>query len=209
MNNLFLVKDRVLVVDDHPLVRMGLVQLINQDPAFTVCGEAGAAVEVPGLVLSEDPDLMVLDLTLSDGSGLGVLREVLRLAPHLGVLVVSMLDARVYAERCRQSGARGYVAKEEAPATVVSALRAISGGGTWFPDAMVGSDKPTASNLSPRELEVFDLIGRGLPTRAIAEKLTLSDKTVEAHKANLKKKLGVQHAAELVKLAFSWRDGGA
>jgi DNA-binding NarL/FixJ family response regulator len=161
------------------------------------------------LVQREDPDLMVLDLTLSDGSGLGVLREVLAVAPHLGVLVVSMLDARVYAERCRQAGARGYLAKEGAPTTVLEALGAIAGGGTWFPDAIAGGDKPSVANLSPRELEVFDLVGRGLPTRAIADKLGLSDKTVEAHKANLKKKLGVHHAHELVRLAIGWKEGGA
>jgi DNA-binding NarL/FixJ family response regulator len=92
---------------------------------------------------------------------------------------------------------------------VLEALGAIAGGGTWFPDAIAGGDKPSVANLSPRELEVFDLVGRGLPTRAIADKLGLSDKTVEAHKANLKKKLGVHHAHELVRLAIGWKEGGA
>lgn len=207
MNDAFLVKDRVLVVDDHPLVRLGLVQLINQSLDLEVCGEAAAGAEVLPLVESLDPDLLVLDLTLKDGSGLGVMRTVLAAAPHLKILIVSMLDPRAYAERCRQSGAKGYLAKEEAPAQVIAALRAIAADGVWFPDADTTSDRPTVANLSPRELEVFDLVGRGLPTRAIAEKLTLSDKTVEAHKANLKRKLGIQHAHELVRLAIAWQNG--
>jgi DNA-binding NarL/FixJ family response regulator len=201
-------RTRVMLVDDHPLVRIGLAHLVAADPAFLVCAQAGGVGEVPALVREHDPDVLVLDLMLRDGSGLDLLKRLLVDVPHLNLLVLSMNDQRVYAQRCLDAGARGYLMKEEASDLVIAALRAVAGGGIFLSPSMPERDAapntvPVAA-LSDREMRVFELIGAGLPTRAIAARLDLSGKTVETHQANIKKKLGIEHAAELVRLAIAW-----
>ncbi len=200
-------RTRVLLIDDHPLVRIGLAGLIDAESTMMVCGQAGSVAEVAPLIAGVDPDVVVLDLMLKDGSGLELLKSLVASSPHLRILVLSMHDQRVYAERCLRAGAKGYLMKEEAAALVIDALRAVSSGGVFLSPSL-GAPGPHArapiEDLSDREMRVFELIGEGLPTRAIAERLDLSDKTVEAHKAHIKKKLHIEHAPDLSRLAFSW-----
>jgi DNA-binding NarL/FixJ family response regulator len=149
---------------------------------------------------------------LKDGSGLDLLKALLLEFPHLNVLVLSMHDQRVYAERCLKAGAKGYLMKEEAAELVVQALRVVADGGIFTSPSLRAASHDSGrlplEQLSNREMRVFELVGDGLPTRAIAERLALSDKTVEAHKANIKKKLGIDHAPELARLAVAWRETG-
>jgi DNA-binding NarL/FixJ family response regulator len=203
-------RTRVLLIDDHPLVRIGLARLLSAEPWLEVCAQVGSAAEAVPLALEHDPDVVVMDFMLRDGGGLDLIRALLAAAPHIGILVLSMHDQRVYAERCLKAGARGYLMKEEAAESVVTALRTIAAGGTFLsPSIGRGGDaRPPLERLSDRELRVFELIGESLPTRVIAERLGLADKTVEAHKANIKSKLGISHAAELARLAVAWRETG-
>ncbi len=207
----FQLRTRVVLVDDHPLVRLGLAHLIATNPALEVCAQAGTVDEVPPLIRRHDPDVVVLDLMLRSGNGLDLLKSLLVEFPHLNILVLSMLDQRVYAERCLKAGAKGYLMKEEAADLVVAALHAVSQGERFISPSLKnarGSTRLPLEQLSDREMQVFELIGSSLPTRAIAERLALSDKTVEAHKANIKRKLGIEHAQELVRLASSWHETG-
>jgi DNA-binding NarL/FixJ family response regulator len=204
-------RTRVLLVDDHPLVRVGLARLIEAEPTLMVCGQAGSLTEARSQVLEADPDAVVLDLMLKDGSGLDLLKSLLHEFPHLRVLVLSMHDQRVYAERCVKAGARGYLMKEEASELAIQALRTVAAGSVFFSPSLSRpgpQGRAPLETLSDREMRVFELIGEGLPTRAIAERLALSDKTVEAHKANIKRKLGIEHAAELAKVAMAWMETG-
>lgn len=199
---------RVLLVDDHPLVRMGLRQLIDRETDLGVCAEAAGAAEALAAARAHDPDVVVVDLMLADGNGLDLVKALHEELPHVAVLVLSMHDQRVYGERCLKAGAQGYLMKEEAAARVAEALRTVAAGRTFGQQASAGAPSPVAT-LSDRELAVFELVGAGLPTRAIAMRLSLSDKTVETHKANIKRKLGIGHAGELVRLAIAWHETGA
>jgi DNA-binding NarL/FixJ family response regulator len=210
----------VLLVDDHPVVRKGIGQLITQEPGFHVVGEAESAAQALEMIKARKPDVVVLDLTLKGVSGLELIKEIraANLPTHL--LVVSMHDERVYAERCLRLGANGYVMKEEAAETIVTAIRKVMDGGTYLSerlmsatvnrlvggksDQVAGGRGAMVASLSDRELEVFQLIGRGQTTRFIAEQLGLSVKTVEAHKANIKTKLGLRSAPDLSRLAVTW-----
>jgi len=202
-------RTRVMLVDDHPLVRIGLAHLISAEADFHLCAQAGTVGEVPALVLAHDPDVVVLDLMLRDGSGLDLLKHLVVQFPHLLVLVLSMNDQRVYAKRCIDAGAKGYLMKEEASDLVITALRTVAAGSVFLSPTMPSPDRGPGkalpiSTLTDREMRVFELIGSGLPTRAIAGRLELSEKTVETHKANIKKKLGIEHSAELARLAIAW-----
>ncbi len=204
---------RVLLVDDHPLVRQGLSHLIGGQDGMEVCGQAAAAGEGQFMVRELNPDVVVLDLMLGRGNGLELIKSLLDEFPHLHILVLSMHGYRVYAERCLRAGAKGYLRKEDAADQVVEALRTVARG-EHYPKqhALAGAaaspiEAPLA-RLSDREMRVFELIGSGLPTRAIATQLALSDKTVEAHKANLKRKLSLAHGSELVRVATEWWEHG-
>ena len=203
-------RPRILLVDDHQLVRMGLAQLLTADGGFVVIGECSAGAEIEPLLREHDPDVLILDLQLKDGSALERIAPLLAAFPHLAILVLSMHDQRVYAERCLKLGAKGYLMKEEAATLIVAAVKAVATGATFLsPTLSTGSRSgPPIERLSDRELQVFELTGDGLPTRAVAARLTLSEKTVEAHKANIKKKLGIEHGTELARLAMSWRESG-
>jgi DNA-binding NarL/FixJ family response regulator len=203
-------RPRVLLADDHQLLRIGLRQMLEADGGFVVVGECDSGGSLDGLLREHDPDVLVLDLQLRDGSALERIAPLLAAFPHLAILVLSMHDQRVYAERCIKLGAKGYLMKEEAAALVTDALRAVAAGGTFLSPSLTAatSGGPPIGKLSDRELQVFELIGDGLPTRAIATRLDLSEKTVEAHKANMKKKLALEHGTELVRLAMAWRESG-
>jgi DNA-binding NarL/FixJ family response regulator len=213
----------VVIVDDHPVVRKGIAQLIASEPGICVVGEAEAANEGIELIRRLKPDVCVVDLTLKGMSGMELIKAVRHECLRTLILVVSMHDERVYAERCLRLGAKGYVMKEEAADAIVVAIHKVMAGGTYLSERLmaatvnrlVGGKPEVASkgamvaSLSDRELEVFHLIGRGFTTRAIAEELDLSVKTVEAHKANIKTKLGLKSAPELQRLAVTWAQSQA
>lgn len=204
-------RPRVLIADDHQLVRMGLKQMLAGGGDFVLVGEAESGAQLEGLVREHDPDVLVLDLQLRDGSALERIAPLLAAFPHLAILVLSMHDQRVYAERCLKLGAKGYLMKEEAAELVADAIRTVASGRTFLSPSLgsrAGGGGPPIERLSDRELQVFELTGDGLPTRAVAARLGLSEKTVEAHKANMKKKLGIEHGTELARLAMAWRETG-
>jgi len=209
-------KIRILLVDDHPIVRQGLGQLIAQEPDMEVCGEAESAPEALRAIANLKPTVAVVDISLKDSSGVELIKDVKVRYPALPVLVLSMHDESFYAERVLRAGARGYVTKEEASETVLAAIRRVLRGEIYLSEKMAskmlsvfvgGPRQPVGSSmdlLSDRELEVFELIGRGLQTREVAQKLHLSVKTIESHRANIKRKLGLANATELMQRAIQW-----
>lgn len=208
-------RTRVLLVDDHPLVRLGLAQVLATEPDLEVCAEAGDAEAALAAVADHDPDVVVLDLVLGDTPAFDLLRRLAEAAPHAAVVVLTMHDQLVYAERCRQAGARGFVMKDAAIAEVARAVRAVAGGGSWWhdrePTAASGDRAALAARvatLTDRQIEVFLRIGHGRSTRTIAAELGLSAKTVESHKGTIKEKLGAATAHELYRLAVLWREVG-
>lgn len=211
-------KKRVLLVDDHPIMRHGLAQLIRAEDDLEVCGEGGSAAEGLALVGSLKPDLVVADLTLPDKHGLEFIKDVQSMYPGTLMLVLSMHDESLYAERVLRAGARGYVMKETAADMLVLAAHRVLGGGIYLSEKMsslmlemmAGQRKPVSSSaldrLTDRELEVLQLIGQGRATRHIAEQLHLSVRTVDAHRANIKEKLQLADGATLVRYAVRWMD---
>ncbi|WP_050024534.1 response regulator transcription factor [Verrucomicrobium sp. BvORR034] len=211
-------KKRVLLVDDHPIMRHGLAQLIRAEADLEVCGEGGSAAEGLALVGSLKPDLVVADLTLPDKHGLEFIKDVQSMYPGTLMLVLSMHDESLYAERVLRAGARGYVMKETAADMLVLAARRVLDGGIYLSDKMsslmlemmAGHRKPVSSSaldrLTDRELEVLQLIGQGRATRHIAEQLHVSVRTVDAHRANIKEKLQLADGATLVRYAVRWMD---
>jgi DNA-binding NarL/FixJ family response regulator len=205
-----------MIVDDHPLVRAGLRQLIADEPDLVVCSEAASAHEAVKLLDSCTPALAIVDISLADGSGLELIKRIHARNPEIRILVASMHDESLFAERALRAGAMGYINKQEAAARVIDALRQVLRGKIYVSQKMTenllrnatGSrDTQTTSpiqRLSNRELEVFELIGRGLSTCKIAEKLHLSIKTIETHRANIKKKLGLETGNELALRAMQW-----
>ena len=210
---------KVLIVDDHPIVRQGLVQMINREPDLAVCGEAETALDALKAVASNGPDVAVIDLSLKGTSGLELLKDLKVRHPKLPVLVLSMYDESMYAERALRAGARGYMMKEEASEKVLTALRLILSGQIYLSDAMAsrllsmavagrtnGEGSPN-ERLSDRELEVFRLVGQGYGTNEIARQLHLSPKTVETYRAHIKEKLNLTTATELLQHAIKWTQG--
>ena len=207
---------KILIVDDHPVVRAGLVMTLGRDPGITVCGEADGVREAMILVRSLVPDLILADLDLDGGSGLDLIKEARDSFPAMPVLVLSMHDESLYAERSLRAGARGYLMKNETPARLLAGVKAVLAGEIVVSENMkalvvrrmaegAASDREDSLKaLSDRELEVFREIGAGLGTRKIADKLCLSVKTVESHVAHIKRKLGLQTATELQHRAFHW-----
>ena len=212
-------KTRILIVDDHPIVREGLAKLIDQEQDMAVCGQAEDANQAVKAVSTLNPDLVIVDISLKETSGMDLIKDIKAHHPKLPVLTLSMHDESLYAERALRAGAQGYIMKQEAPEMVVAAIRSVLGGQVYISDKvtsrmvhkLVGSraDLSTTGvdNLSDRELEVFLLIGRGLGTRQIAEKLFLSAKTIETYRAHIKEKLGLADATELLQYAIQWVSG--
>jgi DNA-binding NarL/FixJ family response regulator len=207
---------RVLLVDDHPIMRHGLSQLIRAEEGLDVCGDAGTAADGLDAVGHFKPDLVVVDLTLPDKNGLELLKDIQALHPGTLCIVLSMHDESLYAERALRAGARGYVMKEAAADHLVDAIRRVLGGGIYVSDAMASRmlevmtssrSKPGASSidrLTDRELEILEMIGKGVATKNIAEKLSISTRTVEAHRAHIKEKIGITDGAALVRYAVQW-----
>ncbi len=209
-------KHRVLIVDDHPIVRQGLRSLIDQEQDLHVCGEAGSAGEALKSLSAAKPDLLLVDISLKGPDGLELTKSIRALEPELPILIVSMHDETLYAERVLRAGANGYIMKEEVAQNVVHAVRKVLSGDIYMSDRMrqkilrgvAGQRSNTTSSaierLSDRELEVFRLIGQGHGTRKIAEELHLSVKTIETYRAHIKEKLGLNNATELVRQAVQW-----
>jgi DNA-binding NarL/FixJ family response regulator len=208
---------RVLIVDDHPIVRLGIRQMIEAEPGLAVCGEAESAREALDLVKSATPDLALVDLSLGDGSGLDLIRSLREVAPNVRVLVLSMHDEALFAERALRAGARGYIMKREAIAGLVHAIQEILAGRLFVSERMsqhllerLGRDAAVIGDrlgrLTDRELEVLELIGRGLSTAAIADRLEVSVKTIETYRANLKTKLDLKDATDLIRFAATWTE---
>lgn len=213
-------KRAILIVDDHPIVRQGLAQLINQEKDLEVCGQAEDAHEAMQAIRQLNPDLVVVDVGLKDTSGLELIKDLKIQYPNLPVLTLSMYDESVYGERALRAGAKGYIMKQEATEKVVTAIRQVLAGEVYVSSGMaakmvsrfVGGNSRTAGSpadaLSDRELEVFRMLGEGFSTREMAEKLHLSVKTVETYRAHIKDKLGLQDANELLRSAIRWVNAG-
>jgi len=207
---------RILIVDDHPIVRQGLAELINQEDDLEVCGQAADAREAMKAVKDLKPDMLIVDIALKETSGIELIKDVKAQYPHLPALALSMHDESVYGERVLRAGARGYIMKQEATEEVVAAIRKVMSGQIYASERITekivrklvkGTPEAGTSpvdRLSDRELEVFLLIGRGYATRKIAEKLYLSIKTIETYRAHIKEKLGLADASELLQYAIQW-----
>ena len=206
---------RILLVDDHPIVRSGYELLIDQEDDLEVCGHADELLSAMKMIRETQPHLVVLDISIKSGSGLELVKEVTAQKLDTAVLVCSMHEESLYAERALRAGARGYVNKEQATEFIIKAIRTVLSGELYLSPAMTqrlltraaggfdASADPIAS-LSDRELEVFELIGRGNTTKAIAEKLELSRKTIETHREHIKAKLNAKTSAELNREAVKW-----
>ena len=213
-------KSRVLIVDDHPILRHGIGQLLNREPDLEVCAEAGDRDEALAVLAREHVDLAVVDISLDGVSGLDLLKFVRERHPTVRCLVLSMHEETLYAERALRAGARGYVMKQEATRRITAALRRIRDGhiyvseqlGSMLLGRLVDAPAQAAAAASPleglsdRELEVLRLIGRGYKTGEIAQTLKRSVNTVDAHRANIKRKLGLKSGAELARVAFQLAD---
>ncbi len=209
-------KCRVLIVDDHPITRQGMKALINQQSNLEVCGESDSAAHAIELVSKSPPDLAIVDIGLRTSNGIELTKSMKSYAPNLPILVVSMHDEMLYAERALRAGAMGYVMKQEAGDKVATAIQHLLRGEIYLSSKMKEkmlhrfvnkkSDKAVFSmdTLSDREMEVFQLIGNGFSTRQIAGKLSLSSKTIDSYREHLKIKLNLESGADLVRHAIQW-----
>ncbi|HEX4122620.1 MAG TPA: response regulator transcription factor [Verrucomicrobiae bacterium] len=210
-------KRTVFLVDDHPLVREWLSNLINQQSDLTVCGEAADKAEAIKLIGSVKPEIAVVDISLEEGSGIELIKDIKVTTPDVAVIVLSMHDESLYAERALRAGARGYVMKREVTRNVLQAIRCVLDGKLYLSDkiATVLAEKwvegrlstvSPVETLSDRELEVFQSLGSGYSTRQTAERLNVSIKTVQAFCARIKEKLNLANANELLREAIRWHD---
>lgn len=208
---------RIVIVDDHPIVRKGLTELINQEPDMTVCGESDTADGGLERIRAERPDVAIVDLSLGMDSGLHLVEQLDALLPGVRVLILSMHEETLHAERVLAAGARGYIMKHAAMQNLIAAIRCVASGKTYVSPEMAerivarvtGSraapdQRAPLERLTDREREVFALIGRGLATRDIARQLHLSMKTIETYQARIKEKLGLTNSRELILAAVSW-----
>jgi DNA-binding NarL/FixJ family response regulator len=207
---------RVMIVDDHPMTRDGLVHLINREPDLEVAWEAENAAQALEIAAAEQPDLALVDITLPDKGGIDLIKDLKALRPEMKVLVISMHDESLYAERALRAGARGYITKQEGGAKLMQAIRQVLGGQIYvsertsariveiFSGQSAGGTQSPVAQLSDREFEIFQLIGEGLSASEIGDRLHISAKTVEAHRVNIKTKLKVGTAAELISYAARW-----
>jgi DNA-binding NarL/FixJ family response regulator len=209
-------KSKIFVVDDHPIVRQGLGLLINREPDMIVCGAAEETQSALRAIPTLQPDVMVVDISLNGPDGLELVKTIRTRDANLPILVLSMHDESIYAERALRAGANGYIMKQEATEKVLVAIRRILRGEVYLSDRVsskmlqqyvrgssTARESPVA-DLSDRELEVFRLVGEGHGTRQIAEELHLSVKTVETYQAHIKEKLSLRNARELVQHAIEW-----
>lgn len=212
---------KIFIVDDHPLVREWLTNLIKQHPGFVVCGEAATAAEAVSGITTTKPDVAIVDISLRNGSGLDLIKTMKVMHPDTAIIVLSMHDERLYAERSLRAGARGYIMKRETTRNVIAAIRQVLDGklyvssdmAAYFAEKFVDGKPPTGESsieqLSDRELEVFQLLGQGRETRDIAKSLNISIKTVQAYCARIKEKLKLANASELLREAVRWYENRA
>ena len=209
-------RKRILLVDDHAVVRFGISQLINRQSDLVVCGESESAAKALDLITKLKPDLVVTDLSLKDSSGLELMRNIKAQFPKMPVLVVSSHDESIYAEIAFRAGALGYLMKQEALEKIITAVRRVLSGAIYVSDALAAKmlqqqvrgqatiNESPVKNLSDRELEVFQMIGSWKKTSDIAKELHLSIKTIEYYREQIKRKLNLKSAAELTHYATSW-----
>jgi DNA-binding NarL/FixJ family response regulator len=209
---------RILIVDDHPMMREGLAQLIAQQADMMVCGEAGEAGEALEKVRLLKPNLVLADITLPGRDGLELIKDIQSLEAGVPILVISMHDEAFYAERVLRAGGRGYVMKQEGGKKIMEAIRQVSAGQIFVSEKMSArilelfaghrpqAGKSAVQNLTDREFEVYQLIGQGMGTKEMAVELHVSPKTVEVHRANIKTKLQVKSMAELIRHAVRWAE---
>ncbi|HOD84407.1 MAG: Oxygen regulatory protein NreC [Planctomycetes bacterium ADurb.Bin126] len=208
---------KILIVDDHPVLRQGIAQLIALENDMTVCGEAADAGEALKVAQETQPDVAIVDISLHDSNGIDLIKDMLIRWPKLPILVLSMHSESFYAERVFRAGAKGYVTKGEPSGKVIEGLRKVLAGEVYVSEKLaskmigrlMGGGRADASGfsidrLSDREFQVFELIGQGMQTREIAQKLHLSIKTIDAHRENIKNKLKLDNATELLKTAIHW-----
>jgi DNA-binding NarL/FixJ family response regulator len=211
-------KSKVIIVDDHPIFRMGMAELLNQEKDFIVCGLAEDIGSARKVIQEHAPDLAIVDITLAGDNGLDLVKELSSQKKLFPILVLSMHDEQVWAERAIRAGARGYIMKKEASENVISALRNIRAGKIHVSAKVMDrlldrlqmkSEIPTSSAvdlLTDRELEVFRLLGTGLSTREIADRMKLGVKTIGTYRDRVKQKLGIKTAAELIRRAVLWTE---
>ncbi|PYL27299.1 MAG: DNA-binding response regulator [Verrucomicrobia bacterium] len=207
---------RIVIVDDHPLFRKGLQEMIHSDGTFAVCGEAGNAAEAMEIIRKLNSDLAIVDLSLPGANGIELIKNIRAEFPRLPILVLSMHDESLYAVRALRAGADGYVMKHEAMANVIQAIREVFDGRPYLSPAMAAQvitqfahrqaegQADAVERLSDRELEVLELIGKGKEVREIAKLLHLSPKTVETHRAHIKDKLDLKNSREVARFALQW-----
>lgn len=209
-------RKRILIVDDHPVVREGLVQQLGREPDLEVCAQADSASQALEAAEQTSPDLVLADINLPGRSGLELIRDLRAVAPRLPVLVLSMHDEIVFAERVLRAGGRGYVSKQAGPEKLAQAIRRVLSGQIYLAEAVstrlldgLSGKRPAGlaspiEKLTDRELEVFTLIGRAKETKEIARRLHMSTKTVEAHRGSIKRKLRLKTGPELTRHAVLW-----
>jgi DNA-binding NarL/FixJ family response regulator len=207
---------RIVIVDDHPLFRKGLEQLISSDNSFAICGEAGTAAEGMQVIRKLNPDLAIVDLSLPGANGIELIKNIRAEFANLPILVLSMHDESLYALRALRAGAEGYVMKHEAMANVIHAIREVFNGRPYLSPAMAAQvitkfahreaegETDAVERLSDRELEILEFIGKGKDVREIANLLHLSPKTVETHRSHIKDKLDLKNSREVARFALQW-----
>ena len=211
-------KAKIFLVDDHPLVREWLTNLIHQQPDLVVCGESEDAAHALQEISATRPDVAIVDISLKHGSGIELIKNLKALQPGVAIIVLSMHDERLYAERALRAGARGYIMKRETAKKVITAIRQVLDGKIYmseslaavfaekFVDGRLPASGSLVEQLSDRELETFQLLGKGYETRQVAEMMNVSMKTVQAHCAHIKEKLKLTNAAELLREAVRWQE---
>lgn len=218
MNKKAAQKKTILIVDDHPMMRQGLAQLIGAESDLAVCGESDNAENALDALSALKPDLVIADISLPGKNGLELIKDFQAILPNLPVLVISMHDESLYAERVLRAGGRGYIMKQEGGKKLMQAIRRVLEGKIYVSEKMSADILETFSGrqsraegsplekLTDREFEIFQLIAQGKGTRDIAEKLHLSVKTVDVHRTNIKAKLKLQSASELIRFAVRWAE---
>ena len=214
-------KRKILLVDDHPLLLEGLGKLLSAEPDLCVCGMAGDAREAMSMVESMPPDLIVTDLTLPGRNGLELIKDLAALHPEIPIIVLSMHDEMAYAERVLRAGGRGYVMKDTPPGQLLDAIRTVLGGGVFASQQVTNNLLRTISSgkkptrpcfplecLTDREMEVFELIGQAKSNHDISTQLGISPRTLDAHRAHIREKLGFIDGNELTRHAIRWIEAG-
>jgi DNA-binding NarL/FixJ family response regulator len=208
-------RKQIFIVDDHPVFREGLVVLVKREPELAVCGEADTAAAALTEIKRLQPDLVLADIGLPGKSGMELIKDLQAVCPEIPILVISMHDESLYAERVLRAGGRGYIMKQEGPEKILQAIRQILAGQLYLSpkmssrvlDSISGRsdrNRPAVARLTDRELEILQLLGQGKDSHAIAAQLNLSVKTVDAHRGNIKEKLSLESGTELIWFAARW-----